>query len=76
MSGYDIAFTGGQPMVRPTDDEPITEMIFVSWDTLLAACQRDGLINTPAHGPKRVLPNHRKIFLDFVRSKSSEAANV
>ncbi len=76
MSAYPVEFTGGQPMARPTEEEPIEEIVFVRHDILLRACQRDERINTLRHGAQGILSNHRKVFLDFVRSQQKVVQEV
>lgn len=78
FSAFEVKFTGGKPRVNPTEDEPITVIVFVKYEILLAACRENKSINVKGIGPLPILRSHKLVFLDLVRVRNSvkEATNV
>ena len=72
FSAFEIVYTGGAPMARPTKEEPITAIIFVGEEELLNACLKHVPIEVGGLGPVMVKYSHRKVFLEFLRKKEIE----
>lgn len=67
---YEVKYTGGTPMARPTKEEPITVVAFVPEEVLKAACLTGGRIQVQGlKQPVAVLRSHRKGFLDYLNRR-------
>lgn len=81
FTAFEVEYTGGRPIARPTEDEPITAIVFVDEKTLLNACRTSALLAVKGLSePVGILASHRKVFLEHASKRREgerkEAASV